>query len=251
MPMPMPRHSTPVPVLSACAAMLCCLAAAVPAPAAASPSDSAQIAALNARLATLSAAAERLEDINKVKKLQRAYGYYLDKGFWGEAADLFADDATMEVGVDGVYVGKARIHELLVRQGGGNPGPGLPYGQFNHHMQLQPVIHIAADGRTAKGRWRELALLGQFQKYAAWGDGIYENEYAKEGGVWRIMKAHYYPNFVAPYKGGWPALKPVTGDWKSDVAREFPADRPPTVIYKPYPDVYTPPFHYTNPVTGK
>ncbi len=247
----MPRHCNLAVFLSACGTAFCGLAASLPALAVTPSSDSAQLAALDARLAALSAAAGRLEDINKVKKLQRAYGYYLDKGFWGEAADLFADDATMEIGVDGVYVGKARIHELLVREGGGNPGPGLPYGQFNHHMQLQPVIHVAADGRTAKGRWRELALLGQFQKYAAWGDGIHENEYAKEDGVWKIKRAHFYPNFVAPYKGGWAALKPVTGEWKSDVARDFPADRPPTVTYKPFPDIYTPPFHYTNPVTGR
>ena len=246
----MPRHSKfailPGAYAYACACAWVCLSTA-----SATAADVARIAALNARLAALSATAERLDDVNKVKKLQRAYGYYLDKGYWGEASDLFADDATLEVGVDGVYVGRARIHERLVREGGGNPGPGLPYGQFNHHMQLQPVVHVAADGLTAQGRWRELALLGQFQKFAAWGDGIYENEYAKENGVWKIRKAHFYPNFVAPYKGGWVALKPVTGDWKSDVAKEFPADRAPTVTYKPYPDLYTPPFHYKNPVTGK
>jgi SnoaL-like protein len=213
--------------------------------------DAARVAALEAKVATLAVEAGRIEDANAVKKLQRAFGYYIDKGYWDDAADLFAADATFETGVDGVYVGKARIHELLVRQGGGHPGPGLPFGQFNHHMQLQPVVHIAADGFTAKGRWRELALLGQFQKYAAWGDGIYENEYVKDKGVWKINKIHYYPNFVAPYKGGWVTLKPVSGDWKSDIARDFPADRPPTVRYEPYPNVYTPPFHYKNPVTDR
>ncbi len=211
--------------------------------------DSAHIAPLEAKVAALAAEAGRIEDANAVKKLQRAFGYYIDKGFWDEAADLFAADATFETGVDGVYVGKAHIRELLIRQGGGHPGPGLPYGQFNHHMQLQPVVHIEADGRTAKGRWRELALLGQFQKSAEWGDGIYENEYVKDNGVWKIQKLHYYPNFVAPYKGGWVTLKPVSGDWKSDTAKSFPADRPPTVTYEPYPNVYTPPFHYKDPVT--
>jgi hypothetical protein len=197
----------------------------------AADADAARIAALKARLAALSTQAQRLEDGNAVKKLQRAFGYYIDRGYWQEAADLFADDATFETGVDGVYVGKARIRELLVRQGGGHPGPGLPYGQFNHHMQL--------------------ALLGQFQKSSAWGDGIYEDEYVKEGGVWKIQKLHYYPNFVAPYKGGWAKLAPVAGDWKSDTAQAFPADRPPTVTYQPYPNVYTPPFHYKNPVTHR
>jgi hypothetical protein len=213
--------------------------------------DAARIAALKAKVAALSAEAQLLEDTNAVKKLQRAFGYYIDRGYWQEAADLFAEDATFETGVDGVYVGKAHIRGLLIRQGGGHPGPGLPYGQFNHHMQLQPVIDIAADGHTAKGRWRELALLGQFHQYAAWGDGIFENEYVKDGGVWKIQKVRFYPNFVAPYKGGWAKLQPVTGDWKSDTAKAMPADRPPTASYKPYPENYTPPFHYKNPVTNR
>jgi hypothetical protein len=217
----------------------------------AADTDARRIAALKAKVAALSAETERLEDTNAVKKLQRAFGYYIDRGYWQEAADLFAEEATFETGVDGVYVGKAHIRELLIRQGGGHPGPGLPYGQFNHHMQLQPVVDISPDGRTAKARWRELALLGQFQKFAAWGDGVYENEYVKDGGIWKIQKVHFYPNFIAPYKGGWAKLEPVTGDWRSQTAKELPADRPPTVSYQPYPDLYTPPFHYNNPVTGR
>jgi hypothetical protein len=208
-----------------------------------------EITGLEHEITALSAEVQRLEAANAVRKLQRAYGYYIDRGYWNEAADLFADDATFETGVDGIYVGKARIRELLIREGGGHPGPGLPYGQFNHHMQLQPVIHVAADGQSAKGRWRELALLGQFQQYAAWGDGIAENEYVREAGVWKIRKIHFYPNFVAPYRGGWAALKPVSGEWKSAVAQAFPADRPATVLYKPYPDVFVPPFHYESPLT--
>src|ERR1700723_1189923 len=93
--------------------------------------DSARIAALETKVTALSAEVGRLEDANAVRKLQRAFGYYVDKGYWHEASDLFADDATFETGVDGVYVGKARIHQLLVRQGGGHEGPGLPYGQMN------------------------------------------------------------------------------------------------------------------------
>ncbi len=217
--------------------------------AAAAQTDARAIARLQAGIAALNVAAERIEDANAVKKLQRAYGYYIDKGYWGEAAALFADDATMEVGVDGVYLGKTRIRERLMREGGGNPGPGLPYGQIYHRMQLQPVIDVAPDGRTAKGRWREIAWLGHYHHDAEWGAGVYENEYVKQDGVWKISRLHYYPTFVAPYEGGWAKLKPVTGDWMSAVGKAFPADRPPTVRYDPFPSTFTPPFHYPSPLS--
>ncbi len=207
-------------------------------------------ARLQAAIAALDVAAQRIEDAAAVRKLQRAFGYYLDKGYWDEAADLFADDATLEIGVDGVYVGKARIRERLVLDGGGNPGPGLPYGQIYHRMQLQPVVDVAPDGKTAKGRWREIALLGHYHHDAEWGAGIEESEYVKRDGVWRIWRLHEYPTFVAPYEGGWARLKAVTGDWTSAVGKAFPADRPPTVRYRPFPDPFTPPFHYRNPAGG-
>jgi len=213
--------------------------------------DASRIAALKAKIARLSHEAELIDDANQVSNLQMAYGYYIDRGYWDEAADLFAADATVEMGDDGVYVGQDRIRKLIIAYGGGNPGPGLPYGQYNHHMQLQPVIDVAPDGMTAKGRWREFTLLGQYHEYAKWAAGIFENEYVKDNGVWEIKRMHYYQTFVAPYKGGWASLEAVKGDWATDVSKAFPPDGPPTTKYKPFPDVYVPPFHYKNPVTGK
>lgn len=213
--------------------------------------NAARIAALKAKIVRLSHEAAIVDDTNKIENLQMAYGYYIDRGYWDEAADLFAADATLEMGDDGVYVGQDRIRKLIIAYGGGNPGPGLPYGQYNHHMQLQPVVDVAPDGMTAKGRWREFTLLGQFHKYAKWASGVFENDYVKDGGVWKIKKMHYYETFVAPYKGGWASLAPVSGNWASDVSRKFPPDGPPTTAYKPFPDIYVPPFHYKNPVTGK
>jgi len=200
---------------------------------------------LETQIAQLSAQVDRLEGARAVRKLQRAYGYYVDRGLWDEAADLFADDGTLEVGMDGVYVGKARIREYLQREGGGQMG--LVYGQLNEHLQLQPEVDVAADGLSAKGRWRDMAMLGHFGKDAYWGDGIDENTYVKDGGVWKIKSLHLYLNFIAPLAGGWPRMTPAPADWRSDTAKAFPPDRPPTETYRPFPEVQVPPFHYVNP----
>lgn len=208
---------------------------------------------MKARIAQLKEAVQRREDYLAIVKLQRAYGFYIDKGYWREASNLFADDATYEHGVDGVYVGRQRIHEVIVKLGGGNPGPGLPFGQLYERFQLQPVVTVSDDGKTAQGRWHELAMYGQYGESAEWGDGIYENTYRKEGGVWKIAALRFYPNFVAPYEGGWRTLEPVADEagWRTPALADFPPDRPPTQTYKPYPDVHIPPFHYVHPVTGK
>jgi hypothetical protein len=204
---------------------------------------------LDARIDALGAEVDRLEGARAIKKLQRALGYYMDRGLWDEATDLFADNGTVEIGMDGVYVGKARIKDYLQRLGGGLPG--LQWGQLGEWLQLQPVVNVSADGLTAKARWRDLGMFGQFQKNASWRTGIYENSYVKDGGVWKIASLHLFVNFVAPIEQGWARLKPVSGDWRSDAAKEFPPDRPPTMKYKPFPDPQLAPFSYPNPVTGK
>jgi hypothetical protein len=204
---------------------------------------------IGAQVAQLSAEVDQLEGARAVRKLQRAYGYYIDRGLWDEAGDLFADDGTVEIGMDGVYVGKARIKEYLKRLGGGQDG--LIYGQLYEHAQLQPEVDVAADGLTAKGRWRELQMTGHFGKDAFWGDAVEENTYVKQGGVWKLKALHVYINFIAPHVGGWPRLQPAAEDWRSGAAKAFPPDREPSERYRPFPEPNIAPFHYRNPVSGR
>ena len=56
-----------------------------------------RISALEARIVALGLPAQRLQDISLIKRLQRAYGYYIDQGYWQEAADLFADDGHLRM----------------------------------------------------------------------------------------------------------------------------------------------------------
>ena len=204
---------------------------------------------VDAQIDALTARVEKLEGTRAIKKLQRAFGYYIDRGLWGEAADLFADDGTVEIGLDGVYAGKARIREYLMRLHGNQEG--LIYGQLNEWVTLQPAVFIAADGRSATARWRDHGMLGQYKKHAEWRDGIYENTYVKDQGVWKIKSLHLYVNFVAPYEKGWARLKPGEGLVQSQTAREFPPDRPSTATYASFPESQVPPVQAPKPVTGK
>ena len=221
-------------------------------PLAYSQSENVRLSALENRITAIEQDIAQVEAITRIQRIQRAFGYYLDKGYFGEAADLFTDNGRVQYGVDGIYTGKQRIRELFTRHGGGsvNAGPGLPYGRFNMHMQLQPMVTVATDGNTAKARWREWAMLGQYEEAIEWGDAILENEYVKENGVWKVSQMRYYTNFIAPYEGGPASLAPVSGDWTTEVGKAFPADAPVNETYLPFPAVYIPPYHYESDLSA-
>src|SRR4051812_22960286 len=113
-------------------------------------------------------------DLKEIERLQRSYGYYIDHSDWDNVVDLLTDDATAEYGQSGVYVGKKSIRALLYAIGYGQRG--LRPQQLREHLQLQPVITLSADGRSARARWRAVVLLGQYQQYGRWQVGPYENE---------------------------------------------------------------------------
>jgi hypothetical protein len=199
--------------------------------------------ALWSMLATLEHRLELVKDSNDIKRLQRAYGFYLDHALWGELGDLFAEDATLEIGLDGVYRGQDRIREYFDALGRGREG--LAQGQLNEHMQLMPVVTVAPDGLSAKGRWRDLIMAGQLGEYAVWGEGPFENEYVKENGVWKISKLHWFQTMLVSFEGGWHQNVDYNGaHWVSDL----PPDEPTSFEYDAWPGTFLPPFHFDNPV---
>jgi hypothetical protein len=204
--------------------------------------ETATTEALGARVAALARDISRLEDEKAIEKLQRVYGFYTDKQLWSQAADLFAGNGTIEIGGRGVYVGKERVLAFLKLNGPEFPQPNRLFDQ----MQLQPIVHVAPDGLTAKGRWHMFAQEAVHDEYARWGLGVFENEYVKEGGVWKIQTLHLYTTMYTPYEDGWAKTALPNGGPSS----ELPPDRPPSVDYKPFPAAFAVPFHYENPVTG-
>lgn len=251
------------------------------APAAAQSSGQSSGAAQGRQIAALDARLARLEAIREVLNLTRAFAYFVDRGLWRQAAQSFAADGTIEIGLDGVYRGPARIEAYLRLlhaprgggqaadagsapdgdAGGGSPGQaggeaegvdGLIYGQLNEWLMLQPLVTIAPDGKSASGRWRDLGMLGQYKRHASWRDGIYENTYVRgDDGIWRIASLHLFVNFEAPYKGGWARLAPGEGLRRSAASRAFAPDAPPTMAYQPFPAVQAVPFQAAHPVTGR
>src|SRR5688572_29777715 len=158
-------------------------------------------ATLEARTARLQAHIEHVESVRAVKRLQYAYGHYVELGLWDDFADLFADDATTNYQQE--VRGKEEVRKLFLQQVGQGK-LGLAEGRIYPHILFQPVVHLSPSGRTAKGRWRILAMLGGFGGSATWYSGVYENEYVYDNGAWKIGVLHSQPRVTAAYTAaGW------------------------------------------------
>src|SRR6476619_3075955 len=73
---------------------------------------------------------------------------------------------------------------------------------------MQPVITLAADGQSGKGRWHIMAMLGGYKSSASWAGGVYENEYVRENGVWKMKDVRYIAQYSGRYEDpGWTATK--------------------------------------------
>ena len=154
-----------------------------------------------ARVSLLAQKVERAESVRAVKRLQEIYAQYSQFGLWTDMAALFSDDAQLSYGKDNEHGREAIAKYFLTRFGEGTHG--LKPGGLHTQMVLRPLVNVSADGQSAKGRWWEFSMTGQYGVRAEWAGGIFENEYVRERGVWRIARMRYNPIFAGPYASGW------------------------------------------------
>jgi hypothetical protein len=194
------------------------------------------------------------EDIEAVKKLMRAYGFYLEHWEEDQLKDLFSkrDDVTIEINTSGEFRGQAGVQQCYTfgdhytAFAGAKTAPP----EYLHLMvPISGIVDIAADGKTAQGRWYGTfhgALPRGGKLRALIGFGIWEMDYIKEDGVWKIWRLLFDDIFSSPLEDGWV---------KTPFISNPPAKiQPPKVRgkdIKPYPSGYIFPYHYKNPVSGR
>ena len=228
-------------------------------------SDDDRLKAMEKQMEQMAAELGLLNDVQAIRRLQHAYGYYMDKCLYDEVVDLFADDGEVHFG-GGVYRGKAgqrRLYTGAFRRTFAAGANGPVFGFLLDHLQLQDIIDVAPDRRTALARVRCFMQAGSHDaKESApagiprqwWEGGIYENTYAKgDDGIWRIRILNYNVVYQGTYEEGW-------AHWKSAAApaerKTFPDDPngPDELAAQPaaaWPQTAVVPFHYAHPVTGK
>jgi hypothetical protein len=187
-----------------------------------------------------------LQDKDEIRELQYAYGYFIDNRMFREMADLFADQgAHMEIGNRGRYIGKERIHAFLLDVLGGGRW-GLLRDEVINHVQQQMIITVDADRQHARARSRA-QVQGNSPPdtpHFLLADGVYENEYVREGGRWKILgitvTMTYYAALVRDRISF--ATAPASETLPPDVSSQ-PVDARLGRQFNP--------FHYRHPLTGK
>ena len=118
------------------------------------------------------------EDIQEIENLQRTYAYYFESQNIQGILDLFSENAeSVEITDHGLFKGKEGVRKLFWDWigGGGRVRKAMP-GGIVRIFQMQGVVNVAPDGKTAKGRWNCLDLEarpygGVFRNY--WLHGYY------------------------------------------------------------------------------
>jgi hypothetical protein len=220
---------------------------------------------VESRLADLEHKVGVLEDVQAIRRLHWAYGYYIDFNRPDEVADLFAEDGAV-VFLSGEYVGHKGVKRLYGdwiqgRFTGGRPGP--VNGLLLDHFQMQDIITVAPDRKTAKGRFHGILLGGWHDDFQETKEeimpqqfmeaGIYENDYVRVDGVWKIRRLDYMMQWQANYEEGWAHttahLQPATKTYPED---PLGPDRllPPEQHRKTWPYRQDVPMHFAHPKFG-
>jgi hypothetical protein len=211
-----------------------------------------QVTVLTEKLAKKEREIQELRDIEEIKKLQAAYAYYLENSMGQDVIDCFSNDPGVSgTFVEGTYKGPEGIKRYFSRMMEKSPS-------FLHQVRMDtPYITVAPDGKSAMGRWYGDGTVAfkplNNQVDPMYMNVVYEMEYIKEDGVWKI----YTLAFQMLY-----AFQPSRQIIPEASSESSPDDRtdPANMKLSPdewaeydtqYPSGYIYPFHFKHPVTGK
>ncbi|KAH9898924.1 SnoaL-like domain-containing protein [Xylariomycetidae sp. FL2044] len=252
------------------------------------------LADLKKEVALLRKEISRVSDEAEVRKVHFKYGYYLDKCLYNEASlsvvDMYADHPDTYVEFLGSrYRGKEGVRRLYngrFQQAFVQGRNGPVHGFLLDHIMMQDIVDVDPSGTHAWCRMRALMSAGTHMSVRDshprghvqwWEGGLYENEYLKEDGVWKLFRYRYFPFWHAEFEKGWsltkgdgptnqtylpttPLLKPTSQPTPTEnyipwPTRTFPEDPlgPDEIIEQKmlWPDTRVVPFHYPHPVTGR
>jgi hypothetical protein len=143
-----------------------------------------------ATLADIERRIAALNDEDKVRNLQHAYGYYVDRRMWDDVMDLFAKDGVVEIVGVGTFKGAADIRKAMERMG----PAGLTEGVLNDHPIFDTLVRVQPGRNEAFSRGLELGQIGAgVGGRQGWEFTVFRNRFVKEGGIWKVGEMRLFP----------------------------------------------------------
>jgi len=198
----------------------------------------------NASLAALQARVDALNEEDRIRNLQAAYGFYADRKMWDDVVDLFAENSVVEIGGQGIWRGPAGVRRWL-----GSIGPaGLAHGQLNDRVQNDVTVTISPGGNEAFARGIELGMLGEADQEKGWWEvAVFRNRFVKEDGVWKIREMRIFPLMKTDIFLGWGKSRIVDPVPTGANAPDAPLPKRDSAA----PGLAMPAFLGAHPVTGR
>ena len=121
----------------------------------------------------------RLQDLLDITTVKTRYTRYLDTKRWQDWAELFTEDVTMHMGegADDVIQGRQAILDLLLKN--------IAKATTVHRVHPGEITFTGED--TANVIW-PMDDEVESKVFHLRGSGYYEEQYRREGGVWRIAR---------------------------------------------------------------
>lgn len=152
---------------------------------------------------------QKVEDELAIQRIIVEYAVRLDARDLDAYLDLFASDGVWQVG-DTVRRGREEIREMLAGIYG-NPEIE-PYGYEGFRVIANPQIDVRGDRATARSRHLTL-VRGERGNPTPILSGLYEDEFIRENGEWKIKHRIDYP------------IMPTAEEWREQMAERRPAAR--------------------------
>ncbi len=146
------------------------------------------------------------EAYDAAENLNSAYGHLIDDFKWGDMSKLFGKHGAKEVPFAGYYAGNERITHAVFLEYGDTQVSGRSGIAF--HWLIQPVIYVAADGRSASAHsYLFHPDTAKAPGSASLFGAMYpDNQFVLEDGTWRIWNLSLdepYFSMIGGWKGGW------------------------------------------------
>jgi ketosteroid isomerase-like protein len=176
---------------------------------------------LEAQLVALRARAQRLEDVESIKKLHRTYVRQLADRRWDDMPGMFTADAVVDLRSHGPRRGHAQIAELFgAMRAAGNPPDG--------YVLSSPVIDVDGDFATGTWTWHrhlcEFPVMdGVVRVFGPWWEGRYRCAYRREAGQWKFATMRF--RLVAPDREAEPEAEAGEADDWGALGDADPASR--------------------------